>query len=490
MPMELEANAVADALPCAMARSWQKTFARDVMLFASANLLYLGITAVTTFVLPRVVSVRTFGLYRLFLLFAGYVGILHIGTLDGALVRWADDPTTRIRREVPAVVVFMSLVELAILFPACLIAFIVANRIVAWMLLAIAIIALATNATSLGQYVLQAAKRFRRLSLLTVLMPAVLLLSVIGLAVAHRADTLTVVSAALFTNLVIAIGYAISVRGQIDWKWPSAAKAWGLAKIHIHIGFAIMLTNFFANLIVSADRLFVTAKFSIENFAIYSFAGTIFYSVNLMVLSVSKVVFPYLVRDIAHDRHNVAFRLGHKTVLALWSLGMASYFPLHWLVLRILPKYASSLPLIRILIIGTGASALVQILHFNFFRVYHLGRRMLVGTIIGLVMMLGILFTVQSYGKMDLLAMGMVAGVTCWWAANEVLLRDRVERSGWAILLDLSLMVLVAGGYIAASSRVSLFNCGLYFIGACGFTWWIIPRSAFNALKHRLTASH
>ena len=115
---------------------------------------------------------------------------------------------------------------------------------------------------------------------------------------------------------------------------------------------------------------------------------------------------------------------------------------------------------------------------------------MLVGTIIGLVMMLGILFTVQSYGKMDLLAMGMVAGVTCWWAANEVLLRDRVERSGWAILLDLSLMVLVAGGYIAASSRVSLFNCGLYFIGACGFTWWIIPRSAFNALKHRLTASH
>jgi hypothetical protein len=59
------------------------------------------------FLIPRLVSVEDFGYWRLFPLYAGYVGFLHFGFADGALLCWAGRPLETFRHEVGCSTRFM-----------------------------------------------------------------------------------------------------------------------------------------------------------------------------------------------------------------------------------------------------------------------------------------------------------------------------------------------------------------------------------------------
>ena len=464
----------------------KRAFARDAFVHSASNVLYLCITAVTTFLLPRIVTVRAFGLYRLFLLIAGYMSVIHLGTLDGALIRWAKNPRGLIHREVPPVATFMLGVEFAILIPVCIIAFLYLDRPKALMVLAVALITIVVNALSLGQYILQATRRFDALSALTVVLPAILLTFILGLIGLHQTGATGIVSASLLANAAVVVLYLAACKREFTWRWPSFRETWSLARQHLHLGFTVMLANFVTVFIVSSDRLFVSARFPIEDFAVYSFAATIFYSVNLVMLAVARVVFPYLSLGISVEKRDQAFRMGRTAIVALWSVGLASYFPAYWLVLHILPvKYAPSVGLIRILVLGTGASAQVQVIHFNFFRVHHEGARMFLGSVVGLVAVLGLLFWAQRYGNLVFIAYAMTVGVLLWWLLNEVLLCSQFARPMRNVLINVAYMAVAATGFLVASAHPAPANCGLYLTGACGFAWAICPKTVRTALWRR-----
>jgi O-antigen/teichoic acid export membrane protein len=63
---------------------------------------------------------------------------------------------------------------------------------------------------------------------------------------------------------------------------------------HIRLGWSILGANLVANVLLSLDRIVLSARFSIRDFAIYSFAANALGLVYTMILSISRVVFPYL----------------------------------------------------------------------------------------------------------------------------------------------------------------------------------------------------
>ena len=66
-------------------------FGSDVLRFGTAVLLVLALNVVQVFIVPRRLSVAAFGEYRVFLLYIGYLGVLHLGLIDGAFLR--SEPT-------------------------------------------------------------------------------------------------------------------------------------------------------------------------------------------------------------------------------------------------------------------------------------------------------------------------------------------------------------------------------------------------------------
>src|SRR5882762_3721637 len=57
------------------------------MVLASGGSALAGI--VQSFWIPKLLSVSDFGFWRAFILYTGYAGMLHLGLVDGALLRWS-----------------------------------------------------------------------------------------------------------------------------------------------------------------------------------------------------------------------------------------------------------------------------------------------------------------------------------------------------------------------------------------------------------------
>jgi len=74
--------------------------ARDVAVMSGGTAAAAVFNTLLVFLIPRLVSVEDFGYWRLFLLYAGYVGFLHFGFADGALLCWAGRPLETFRHEV------------------------------------------------------------------------------------------------------------------------------------------------------------------------------------------------------------------------------------------------------------------------------------------------------------------------------------------------------------------------------------------------------
>lgn len=447
----------------------RSAFVRHVLLFSFANLVALVCNGVLTFLLPRLLPMEAYGYYRLFILYGGFAGALHLGLLDGALLRWAARPRQRMKAELRSTLGFLLLQHGALLAPAMLVLVLV-FRHQSWVFLAAAIVvyALVWNAATLGQFALQASKSFGFLSALTVINPALLLAAVVALNHWRRLGLEALLIAYVGAWLIAGIAVWAVLLAEHPGHSSSARRVWQVGTYNIRAGWSVLLALLLTNIALSLDRLLVSVSFSIRDFAIYSLAANALAVVYTVILSVSRVVFPYLSDGVGFEMKNRAYDWGEATLMSLWGLSVAGYFPLRVLVQRLLPNYVASLPILRWLMLGTGMTAAIYILHANYFRASLRQGRLLLGACIGLTAAAVFLAIARRDGSLVAMSEAMVAGITVWWAANEFLLDDITQRT----LGDI------------ARTAVYLFGCGAAFLFAAS-----TASSAYGVLVYSVAFS-
>jgi O-antigen/teichoic acid export membrane protein len=463
--------------------------ARDAVSYGTASLLFLAINAVSAFILPRIVSVDTYGVFKLFLLYGGYVGVLHFGSLDGALVRWAKEPDA-LRREFSAVLVSA--------VATCTLAVSVAFSV--WMLrgamsgywivaVALVVFAIAANATTAVQFAMQAARRFHSLSALSILQPGIFLAGILILK-ARGAITAKELLALYIGSALLALAvYLLQIRSRVEWQWPSFTAAERLSAIHFRSGIFILLSNLGLNLVLGLDRIFLSTRFSLRDFAVYSFAASVFYSICLMIQAISKVVFPYVSQQTSSLEQRTSFVRAQRAVLAVWTIGLTAYFPAEWLVRELLPTYVGAIPVFRIALLGLGAAAIVQIVHCNYFRAYAGERRMLAGTCVGLCTFAIALWIAASFHSLPAIAWAAVSAHTVWWAVNESLLWRDTDRTVASSLRDFATMVAVAASFLYCSELPTISRAALYLAASVlGITFVLGPRSILAVVERYVFA--
>lgn len=94
--------------------------ARDVATVGGGTLLATLFNVVLIFVIPRLVKMEDYGYWRLFMLYSGYAGFLHLGLADGALLRWAGHPLEEFCPELRTSLKFLLLQHTAIILPISL----------------------------------------------------------------------------------------------------------------------------------------------------------------------------------------------------------------------------------------------------------------------------------------------------------------------------------------------------------------------------------
>jgi len=378
--------------------------------------------------------------------------------------------------EVRRSLVFLLMQHGALLAPAMAI-LLVWFRHQPWFVLAAAVVlyALVWNAAILGQFALQAEKSFGMLSAVTVIHPALLLGIVAALMLWRRLTLEALLGAYLGAWLAAGIAVWIVLLAKFRGKKPSArgssrkisgsGLAWRTGLYNIRVGWSVLLAGLVTNLALSLDRVAVSLSFGIRDFAVYSLAATALAVVNTIILSVSRVVFPYLSDGLGAELRIQAYTWGEATLMGLWALSLAGYFPLRLLIARLLPAYQPSLPVLRLLMLATGLTAVIYILHANYFRSSRRQTALLVGASVGLGAAALFLAIARHSRHLVNMSGAMLAAVALWWTVDEWLLRRQMARTPIAIAKTLIFVSACGGSFLLCAAHASRWAGALAYCG-------------------------
>src|SRR5690348_9909478 len=157
-------------------REWKlSAIVADIAKLGSGTLLAALFNVGLVFFVPRLISVEDYGYWRLFGLYAGYVGFVHFGFADGALVRWAGRPWRDFRHEIRPALNYLFWQHAIVLLPLCAIAALVLHGPLRYVAIAVAPFSIIMNEVTLLQFGLQDAKIFGPVAISTAAAPALFL---------------------------------------------------------------------------------------------------------------------------------------------------------------------------------------------------------------------------------------------------------------------------------------------------------------------------
>jgi len=461
--------------------------AKDLAAVSSGTALASVFGTIVIFVIPRLVTVEDFGYWRVFLLYSGYAGFLHLGLVEGALLSWGGKPFRIIRPALRSSLRFIFIQQVALLATGTLFCLILLRPKYWVVSLAVLLFAALQNITTLLLYVLQATREF----------------GAVGIAVSiPSGGFLILVIVCYFIKItdyrMLIVSYLLGWIFLLLFLWnrlqplnSSAAVAIGsIGKQFIISGWPIMLSNLAYSVVQSADKIVVNATVSIYGFAQYTLAASMMAVPIAAIAAVSRVFFPHIAAC-APEHHQKAYGVSAKLAFLCWSLTVPYYLVLARVLPIMLPKYIESLPYAKILLCGTVFLGSIQILQLSFSNIYGRQRKFLLSASVAVAasLLLALLAATQLHSLMAVAASQVAAGFI-WWQLNEWNLRDVTGQTwrDWAQLLFLfgwSALSLWASLELASGFFVRVM---LYYLFTSVFLVWPVSSEVISCCRIVLAA--
>ena len=440
--------------------------AADIATLGTGTLLAGLFNAALVFVVPKLTSVEDYGYWRLFGLYAGYVGFLHFGFADGALLRWAGRPFEEFRHELGPAVKYLLLQQMLLLVPACAIAWLTLSGPMRFVGISVAVYALVYNMTATLQYGLQAAKIFRPVAVSSAAAPALFLVFVLLWHAKWQSNFKEV------TGFYV-VGWLVMMVFLLARTKPWIAKSnenrtAGLVRDCLRSGWPIVMANTGVLMIAYADRLVVSWSARIQDFAQYSLAGSAMAVPVMTIQACSKVFFSHLAGVSAEGQKRI-YGMSSRMLLIAWAALLPYYFALEVFIRHFLPRYVPSLQYARILLLGIPFLAAIQILQMSYAYLNGMQKRFLVRTATMLAVSIGVTsFAAFRTDSLRVVAVTQVVILGAWWFFNEWTLRGWTHQSVGAWTRFGTPYLLVSGGYWLTTGQET--NIG----GAIGMYYLIV----------------
>ncbi len=453
--------------------------ASDILVFSIGRALVIAFGVVQVLVIPRYLSVEGYGYWQVFVLYSAYAGILHLGFIDGTLLRWAGKELGQVGNEIGKALKFLVFELTIVTIPLGLVLHIVLEPPFHFVGLAILAQAFVFNLASFFMFIAQAVRNFRLLSAVTVGRAFVFLVIVVALFASGHDDYRYVILAFPVSFLLAAVALAFRFGNYLSGEKYRLLHYWRYGKENINVGIFVLLANFVGVLFLTVDRVIVSSLFSIEQFATYAFAVAVIAIAYTFVGAVSHVFFPYLSAMGADHRVRI-YSLAEPIVIISWAATMAVFFPLTRLVEAYLPEYVASLSIIQLLLCTIGFGSLVQILHANYFKVHRKQRQYFFWAIGALALSAALnLIAIRIWGTLESVASVTLISFATWYVVNEINLKTLVKKGGRELLKGWIVICAYLGAFWFSSFVVDWFLAQTIVYLCC---WSVITWVAFRSL--------
>lgn len=235
-----------------------KNFLRDFGFVISSNLITLGISTIVILVVPKMIGVKEYGYWQLFLFYTNYTGLFSLGWLDGIYLRYGGKNYNELNKNLFHSQFWM-LIFLQLIFVVIILGFgnfLISSEKDIFILNALSLYLLISTAQSFFKFVLQMTNRIGEYSKLTILSNAIYFVSVILLLFLNFRDFQVLIATFIFGNLV-AMFYGLFVlkdlfvrKNNIKFFW-SWKESWN----NISVGSQLLIANAAAMLIIGIVRM-------------------------------------------------------------------------------------------------------------------------------------------------------------------------------------------------------------------------------------------
>ncbi|KOY72490.1 hypothetical protein RZ54_02620 [Apilactobacillus kunkeei] len=348
-----------------------KGFVKNIINLMISNLISLMISVLSSFITPVILGHDGYGYYKIFSLYTTYVPLLHIGFIDGILIRNAgkrleDISFKKFRTYTLFLLIFELFLSIVMSIFACLINIPQINREI---IIAIAIYSFLLNALTYFQFFSKCIMRFSELASIARLQSFINLFFLLLALYLYKftAFNVNVTYYMFYMNFSVFIllcYYLIRYKKIILGKRKTMASQFKSIRFFFRVGFAIMISYQITMVMVNADNQFISMFFKVSEYGKYAFAYSLAALLLTVFNAVSSVMLPYMKK--AGKSAVVSNHDSNMAVMnAIVFFVIASYYPIAWIVNNFIASYSESVQYLSIVFPGVGITCIVQSYIFN-----------------------------------------------------------------------------------------------------------------------------
>lgn len=336
---------------------------KNIIKVLISNFFVTVIGLINSFVFPIIMSVDGYSAYHEFTLYVSYINVCHLGIATGMFLYYGGKDYKSIQKERYKSEILLIFLVLG--------AFTVIGGIIAGFThsgllfkVVLAIYPVCTIASFKSLY--QAWDRFTAYSVINVSGTASLTLIVI-LAYLFRGD----VEGNTVINVYLIVQYILFFYFLVEFfAFTKKIKPLPLfSKQNIDTtktGFLIMAGNYIMLLFHAVDKQFVNLLYSSYSFAMYSFASSTTNLMNIFISAMSAPFYPKLAKGDVDDKQ---MNMIKELLFVFGAYSGCAYFVVAFIVNHFITKYTDSLILVYMFFAAFPASAVINVLYVNMYKV-------------------------------------------------------------------------------------------------------------------------
>ena len=148
----------------------KKRLASNIIISITVQLISMAVSFLLTLIVPKFIDEYQYAYWQTYVMYVGYVGILHFGLLDGIVLRYSqydyeELDKARIRSQLHVMLVFMSIIAAV----AVVVAVVALDGVARSTVILVAIGVLTKNVVTYVSYTFQITNRINRYAILIIL---------------------------------------------------------------------------------------------------------------------------------------------------------------------------------------------------------------------------------------------------------------------------------------------------------------------------------
>lgn len=319
-----------------------KAFIHNFSYTLTSNFISLLISLLVVLIIPKLIGVKEYGYWQLYLFYTSFVGFLHFGWNDGIYLKYGGMRYEKLEK--PLFFSQFWLMCLTQLLVAC--AFFIASFFMEadrmFVIQMTGICAFLTNSRYFLLYVLQATNRIKEYASSTILDRVIYCVFILMLIVFQIKDYRLMIAGDLVGRAVSFI-YMIWLCKAIVWRSLSDFYLNMKETIeNITIGAKLMASNTASKLIIGVVKFGIESIWSVETFGRVSLTLSISNLMMTFINALGLIMFP-LLRRTEEKKLPIIYELLRNTLMvSLFGL-LIFYYPIKEILIFWLPAYKESL---------------------------------------------------------------------------------------------------------------------------------------------------